>query len=176
MSEEILRHRPTEIAIARKDAEGNGRRVRMRSRITDDRSVPELMRDLSHDGSELVRKELALAKAELNEKLDTLRSGSITMAIGGALLLAALLLVVQAFNQSFTALLALVFGLGVAVWLAPLVLALVVGGIGWDLLTSATRRISQEGLVPQATTETLRDDQRWAREKVREMKEEIRHG
>jgi hypothetical protein len=98
------------------------------------------------------------------------------MVVGGALLLAALLLVVQALNHTFTALLTLIFGVGVAVWLAPLVLALVIGGLGWDFLSSAKRRIGQEGLVPHATTETLRDDQRWARRKVREMKEEIRHG
>jgi hypothetical protein len=175
MSDEILRYRPTEIAIARKEPPGNGRR-RVRARATDERSVPELMRDLSQEGSELVRKELALAKAELDETLETWRSGSVTMAVGGGLLLGALLLFVQALNHVLTGLLALALGARVAVWLAPLILAVVVGVIGWGLFQSAKRRIAHRGLVPHATTETLRDDQRWARRKVREIKEEIRHG
>jgi hypothetical protein len=34
----------------------------------------------------------------------------------------------------------------------------------------------REGLLPRQTQDALRDDTRWARDKVDEIKEEMRHG
>ena len=39
-----------------------------------DRPIGELLRELAHDTGELVRQEIALAKSELSEKLDTTRA------------------------------------------------------------------------------------------------------
>jgi hypothetical protein len=169
------RGRPNEIPISRGHERGEPRLER-EAIETDGRSVPELIRELSREGADLVRQEVSLAKAELNEKVLTYREASVGMALGGALLLAALLLFVQAVNHGLTTLLAQAMDLDIAIWLAPLILALVLAGIGWGVFAGGKKRMAEEGIVPEATKQTLVEDKRWASRKVREVKEEIRNG
>jgi hypothetical protein len=149
---------------------------RSRSMSSSERSMTELLRTLSHEGADLVRKELALARAEMFEKLETFRSASISMAVGGVLLLGSLMLLLQAVNHGLTALLAQGMDLDIAVWLAPLILCCIVGFIGFGVFKGGKKRMAEESFVPEATMQTLSDDSRWARRKVREVKEDIRHG
>lgn len=142
----------------------------------DGRSTADLLRALSSEGSELVRQELALARAELNEKLDLFQSRLTSMAVGGALLLAALLFFLWAVNSGLTALLAQVVSLEIAVWLSPLLLAGVLALVGRGMMSSAARDMKKEGVTPSRTKKTLEADTRWARNKAREMKEEMAHG
>jgi hypothetical protein len=92
------------------------------------------------------------------------------------LLLASLLLFVQAINYSLTSLLAQAMELEIAVWLAPLILALVLAAVGWGVFAAGKKRMAEEGIAPETTQQTLRDDKRWASRKVREVKEEMKHG
>jgi hypothetical protein len=142
----------------------------------DSRSIPELIRELSSEGADLVRQEVALAKTELSEKLDTYRSSMIAMAAGGGVLLAALLLLIQALSNGLTALLAQGMDLEIAVWLAPLILTVVVAAIGWGMISGAKKKMADEGLTPELTKQTLIEDKRWASRKVGDVKEEIKHG
>jgi hypothetical protein len=66
--------------------------------------------------------------------------------------------------------------LDVAAWLSPLILTVVLGAIGWGMFKKAKERMSDEGLAPRRTAAALREDSRWAKEKVQEIKEEITHG
>ena len=66
---------------------------------------------------------IALAKAEMNEKLDVFQRSGVSMAIGGALLMAALLTVLWAVNAAVTTLFAQFMEPAIAVWASPLVLA-----------------------------------------------------
>jgi hypothetical protein len=141
-----------------------------------ERSIPELIRELSSEGADLVRQEIALGKAELSDKLETYRSSSIAMAAGGAVLLAALLLFTQALNNGLIALLAQGMDLEIAVWLAPLILTAVLAAIGWGMISSARKKLAAEGLTPELTKQTLIEDKRWASRKVEDVKEEIKHG
>jgi hypothetical protein len=177
--ERTTRRRGSDIRIASVNDErsdGNGRRFTSRLNEPESRSVPELLRELSREGGDLVRQEIALARAEMTEKVETFRRSSVSMAIGGALMLGALLLFVLAVNHGLTAILAQAMALEVAVWLAPLILSVVLLGSGWAVFKGGKERIAEEGLTPEATRETLEEDQRWARRKVHEVKEEIRHG
>lgn len=142
----------------------------------DGRSIVELLKELSGDSGTLVRQEVELAKAEMREKLDVFQKSMISMAIGGAFLLAALLTGLWAVNQGLTALLAQFTSLELAVWLAPLLLTVVLGAIGWGIAKGAKEEMASEGIKPQQSTDSLREDRRWAREKVQEVKEEMTHG
>lgn len=134
---------------------------------TDERSIPDLLRELSREAGNLVRGEVALAKAEVREKVDVYRTNLTGIAIGGVLLLAAVLLLVAAVNRGLTALLEGMVGLETAVWLAPLILAAIVAAIGASLLKGAIGRIRAEGLKPHDTIATLKDDARWIERKVK---------
>jgi len=135
--------------------------------VSDDRSITELLRELSREAGNLVRGEAELAKAEVREKVSVYRKNIAGIAIGGALLLTAVLLVVAAANNGLTALLEGIVGLETAVWLAPLLLAAFVALIGYALLTVAMARIREEGIQPHETVATLKDDVRWIERKVR---------
>lgn len=163
------------IEHGRDASNGDGRRFT--NRISGDtRSVPQLLRELSQEGADLVRQEFALAKAEMEEKVTVFRRSSVSMAIGGALLLASLLIFVQAVNYGLTALFAQFMALDIAVWLAPLILAVALAAIGWGVFKGGKERMQEEGIAPHETQETLEEDQIWARRKAHEVKEEIRHG
>jgi hypothetical protein len=141
-----------------------------------ERSLPELLRELSGESAELVRQEVALAKAEMSEKLETFQRSALVMAVGGALMLAALLTALWAVNQALTALLATFMALGVAVWLAPLILTAILAIVGWSMIRGGRERMKEEGLRPERTERTLREDGRWARSKAREIREEMTDG
>jgi hypothetical protein len=133
----------------------------------DARSVGDLVKELAAEGRTLVRDEIALAKTELSEKAGVFQRNLASIAIGAALLLAAVLLLVEAVNRGLTVLLEGWVGLETAVWLAPLVLALLIGMIGWSMLRKGAGAIRTEGVTPHQTVETLKEDKRWAERKVK---------
>jgi len=142
----------------------------------DSRSIAELLKGLSVESATLVRQEVELAKTEMREKLQVFQKSAITMAAGGALLLAALFVAVWAVNQVLMVILAQFMSLAIAVWLAPLLLAVALGAIGWSLFNKGKERMAEEGVKPEQTAATLREDKRWAERKAHEVKEEIRDG
>jgi hypothetical protein len=44
------------------------------------------------------------------------------------------------------------------------------------VFAAGKKRMAEEGIAPETTQQTLRDDKRWASRKVREVKEEMKHG
>jgi hypothetical protein len=64
-----------------------------------DRSLAARVYDLTRDTVELIRQEIALAPAELSEKVTTAQGARSSMAIGAAVLLAGLFLLLQAAVQ-----------------------------------------------------------------------------
>jgi hypothetical protein len=62
----------------------------------DTRSVPALIGDIVRDLSDLVRQEIALAKMEASEKVSSLQTAVIAIAIGGAVLFAGLIVLLDA--------------------------------------------------------------------------------
>lgn len=142
----------------------------------DSRSVSDLLRELSGEGAELVRQEVALVKAEMSEKLDLFKSEVISMAVGGAFLLAALLFFLWAVNSGLTALLVQFMAVEVAIWLSPLILAGILALAGMSMTKSAAGEMKREGITPSTTKRTLEADKRWAQDKARQVKEEMNHG
>lgn len=61
----------------------------------DQRSVGELVIDISEKTSYLIREEIELAKTEVTEKLNKLLQGGITAVVAGVFLIAALMLIMH---------------------------------------------------------------------------------
>lgn len=127
----------------------------------DDRSIGELIRELGQESSTLVREEVALAKAEMKEKLRVYERNAAKIAVGGVLLLGALGVLLVAVNRGFTALLAPFMGVELAVWIAPLILAAVIAGIGWSMVKGGKEAIANEGVAPKRTIETAKEEKQW---------------
>lgn len=130
------------------------------------RSLGSLFGDLTSETRTLVQQEVALARAEISEKVTLLQRSTLFMALGGAFAVAALLTLVAALNNGLIALLNEVVALEVAVWLAPLILALVLGGIAWLLIDRGREKLKRERLTLERTADSLREDTRWIKEKV----------
>lgn len=129
-------------------------------------SLGELLRRLTTDTSELVRKEITLAKTELREAGTTAARDGTKIGIAAGLGLAGAL--------SLTAF--LVIGLGAALdnyWLSALIVGLALLGIGAVLVRSAVADIKRRGLTPQQTLGSLREDAAWAKQEAREVKREL---
>src|SRR5687767_11823412 len=85
--------------------------------------LTHLFRDLSDDVRRLVRQEVELAKAELGETAQRYAKRAASLAVAGGLLFFASLALLAAFMYGLTALLDTFLPLGLAVWLAPLLVA-----------------------------------------------------
>ncbi len=132
-----------------------------RTEVRDERSIGQLFKELQSESTTLARKEVELAKAEITESLKTYARSAVSMAIGGALLLAALFGVLWTINMALTALLEGAVGLETAVWLSPLILSVVIAIAGYSMISSARKRMSEESIVPRRTTETLKEEKQW---------------
>jgi uncharacterized membrane protein YqjE len=121
-----------------------------------DRSTGELLKRLSQQTSELVRKEVDLAKAELGEKAQTAGKGA--GLFGGATLFG-----VTAF-LALTGCLVALLGTAIEVWLAALIVAVVYAVIAGVLALMGKKKVQEAGPpVPEQTVETLKEDVEWAK-------------
>ncbi|HSJ16313.1 MAG TPA: phage holin family protein [Longimicrobiales bacterium] len=132
-----------------------------------DRSLGELLRELSTEGRTLVRQEVELAKTEMSEKVSVYTSNAASLATGGALLLFAGLALSTAIIYGLIVLLDSFMAFEIAVWLAPLLFAVVVGLVGWSMISKAKQTLARESVIPQQTVTTLREDKQWLQSKVR---------
>lgn len=124
------------------------------------RSVPDLIGDLVDQTSTLVRKEVQLARAEMSEKVSQIGASAGGIAVGGALLLAALIVLLNAVA-------AFLVTLGLSVWLSSLIVAVVVAIIGYVMLRAGLNRLKAANLTPQRTVTQLSRDAAAAKEQVR---------
>jgi Putative Actinobacterial Holin-X, holin superfamily III len=128
------------------------------------RSLGSLFAALSRQLSTLFRRELALARAELSEKVREAGSGLALLAAGGMIILIGLFFIVQAVVFGIVALLDLWLPAEIAVWLGPLLVGLAAVLVGWALLSSGRGKLSAETLAMQRTADSLREDTALAKE------------
>jgi drug/metabolite transporter (DMT)-like permease len=120
----------------------------------DERSLGELLSELSRETSVLVRKEVELATTEMTAKVRTAGGHVAIAATGGALAHAALLVLLAAFVVGLTQ-------LGVAPWLAALIVAVVVGAVGYMLINKGVSALRATRVVPTHTVQSLKEDAKW---------------
>jgi hypothetical protein len=110
--------------------------------------LQETLVDLWEHLSKLVQQEVALAKAEVGEKAQRLKTELLGSIAGAVLLLAGLLALVAA--------VILLLANVMAPWVAALITGLVVAGVGYLLL--ARQRPSAAEVIPERTIQNLKKD------------------
>jgi uncharacterized membrane protein YqjE len=126
-----------------------------------DRSMADLMRQLSEQTSTLVRQELELARAELTAKG---KQAGIGIGMFGAAGVVALFAV-----GGLTATLILLLSKAVDAWLAALIVTAVYGAIAGILALAGRTRV-ERGVppVPEQTVETVKEDVQTTKQRAME--------
>lgn len=119
-------------------------------------SFGELLGELANNSAALVRDEIELAKQEMREKVSVLRSGAVTIAIGGLLGFVALLTLTAA------AVAGLAHVMDTA--LAALLVGVVLAAVGGSIAFMGIGRLKRTSLKPQQTIETLEEDKEWLKQ------------
>jgi uncharacterized membrane protein YqjE len=127
----------------------------------DERSVPELMRQLSDQTATLVRQELELAKAELAVKGKRAGVGAGMFGAAGVFGLYAL--------GALTATVILALSLAMKGWLAALIVTVIYAAIAGVLALAGKSNVSK-GVppMPEQTVETVKEDVEVAKQRVKE--------
>jgi hypothetical protein len=120
----------------------------------DNRSIGDLLAELSRETSQLVRQEVELATTEMTARLRQAGGHGGVAAAGGALAHAGLLVFLAA----------LVLGLselGVTPWLSALIISLLTIGVGYLLFNRGLAGLRATRVAPTRSIESLKEDARW---------------
>jgi Putative Actinobacterial Holin-X, holin superfamily III len=126
---------------------------------TEDRSLKDLLGDLSGNITTLFRKEIQLARAETSEKISQVGYAIGSIAGGAILALAALIVLLQA----------LVIGIteaGVPAGWAALIVGVVVAAIAYGLIHKGTNDLKAGNLAPTRTMDSIKRDAHVAKEQM----------
>ncbi|MGA8487852.1 MAG: phage holin family protein [Gaiella sp.] len=125
-----------------------------------ERPIGEVASALTRDLSLLIRQELELAKAEMRQKGRIALPGLGMMGAAGVVgLLAA---------GALTAFVILLLSLFLDEWLAALLTALALAGVGAALALAGKERVEEVGSpLPEQTIETMKEDAEWMKEQAR---------
>jgi VIT1/CCC1 family predicted Fe2+/Mn2+ transporter len=122
------------------------------------RSIGELFGQLTQDLNLLIRQEIALARAEVTQKVNRAKQDAVSLLAGGFV----------AYLGALTLVAALVLILdqviGLATWLAALLVGAALAVVGYVMLQRGLRDLRQIDPTPRRTVETLKDDVQWAKE------------
>lgn len=120
------------------------------------RSLKQLMRDLSHDSSTLMRQEGELLKKELDGKIDKAKREVTTLGTGGVIAFVGLLVL--------TAALVLMLRHVMPDWAAALVVGAVyvIGGLA--LFMKGKKELGEGTMKPETTMNSMKQDVRMVRE------------
>ena len=134
---------------------------------TTDHSLVTLIRELRDETTTLVRQEIALAKAEACEKASRLGRNMGYIGAGMALAYAALALLLLGFRDLLsTALINAGVSPEMTNWISAFSIALIVAVVGWSLIAKGKKALAAEGLTPQKTLKSLRDDKQFIKQKL----------
>ena len=125
----------------------------------DDRSLGELFSELAQETSTLVRQEVNLAKVEMSQKASRAGKQVGVLAAGGAVAYAGLLAILAAVIVLLNNIMPL--------WASALLVGVVVAVVGYLLVRRALDALKREDFTPRETMETLKEDQRWAKDQTR---------
>ncbi|HEX6143308.1 MAG TPA: phage holin family protein [Geminicoccaceae bacterium] len=126
----------------------------------ENRSLSQLIVDLQRESSTLVRDEVALVRAEINEKVSQALNGVISLLAGALVAFSALIIVLIAIAE-------FLITLEMAGWLAYLIVGAVVLIIGVIMLMKGKSNLQPANLAPRRTAEELRRDREMVREQAR---------
>ena len=122
--------------------------------VPDDRSLGELFAELARETGLLVRKEVELATTEITTRARTAGMHVGTVAAGGALAHAGLLVLLAAAVIGLTQ-------LGVTPWLSAAIVAIATIGSGYALVNKGLASLRRTNIMPAQTIETLKETATW---------------
>lgn len=139
----------------------------MRRIVTEDpRTLGDLLKDLRDQFTLLFRQEVDLARTEMTNKARRAGRDSLLLLAGAGVGLLAVIVLGNTLAAAGAALFALFLDVGVAVWLGPLVVTLVLGAIAWGLVQAGLNKLKQQHFRPDQTVQSLREDKQWLQEKI----------
>jgi putative superfamily III holin-X len=125
-----------------------------------DQSIGDLLKQLSEQTASLVRQELELARAEMQQKGKRAGFGIGLMGVGGVLALAAV--------GALTATLILLLAKGMDAWIAALIVTVAYAAGAALLALQGKERVAEASPpVPEQTVETVKEDVQWAKTQIR---------
>jgi len=123
------------------------------------RSLGELFSDLGRELGSLFRQEVALAKAEMGQKVSRVGKEAALIAVGAVLACLGLM------TLDITLVIALVHA-GLAWWSSTLIVGLVMLAIGGGLAWSAINGLKKTDYVPHKTIDSLKEDEQWVKQQM----------
>jgi drug/metabolite transporter (DMT)-like permease len=120
----------------------------------DDRPLGELVAELSRQTGLLVRKEVELATTEMTAKVQAAGAHAVTIAAGGALAHAGVLVLLAMLVIALVQ-------LGVEPWLAAGIVGLLTAVVGYVLLNRGLSNLRQVHMAPTQTIESIKETARW---------------
>jgi hypothetical protein len=125
-----------------------------------DRPIGQLLRELGDEISTLVRAEIALAKAEIAEKVKPAAASA--GMFGGTALFG-----LGAFGAATAFLIALI-ALALPVWAAALIVTVIYGAVALVLVQAGKKKMQEAApLVPEQTAQTVKEDIEWAKTRMK---------
>ena len=132
----------------------------MATTAADSRSLGGLLRDLANDSANLVRQELVLTRTEAQDKLHQTVTASKELMAGALVLLAALIVLLDAAVYS------LIEEVGLEHWQAALIVGGVVAVIGFVLVRRGQGQLAATRLAPERTVASVRKDLELVKEQL----------
>ncbi|MGE3178382.1 MAG: phage holin family protein [Vicinamibacterales bacterium] len=121
---------------------------------SDDRTLGELLSELSRETATLVRKEVELATTELSAKAQKAAAHAAVAAAGGALVHAGLLVLLAAIVIALAQ-------AGVTPWLSALLVSLLTMGGGYLLMNRGLANLRRTDVAPRQAIEALKGNPTW---------------
>ena len=129
------------------------------NRAMENKPLGDLFSELASEMSELVRKEVALAKLEVGQKAKHIGKNVGYLVVGGAVAYAAMLAIIAS--------IVMLLDKVMPNWGAALLVGVVVGVVGWLLISKARAALQATDVTPQQTVETLKEDAAWVKQQIK---------
>ena len=126
----------------------------MADRTTDNRSIGDLLAELSRETGQLVRKEVELATTEMTAKARLAGAHVGTAAAGGALAHAGLLVLLAAFVLGLSE-------IGIEPWLSAVIVGVLTIVIGYVLVNKGLAALRTTTVAPTRAMESIKEDAKW---------------
>ena len=125
-----------------------------------DRSIGELISNLSQQTADLVKQEMRLAKAEFSDKLSNLGRHAMMLGIAAVVGVAAVMAVTAAVTL-------LLIDQGVEPWVAALITAAAMGIAAFVLAQSGISALRRQNLAPVETINSIKETTQWIKQETR---------
>lgn len=132
----------------------------------DERSIGQLLKELTHESSTLLKQEVDLAKTEMSEKASRVGANLGEVAVGGAVALLGAIALVLAAVYGLGAILNNFLSPETASWLAPLIVGGILAAVGYSMIKKALETLKRESLAPEKTTQSLQENKEWLKQKI----------